>query len=249
MDDKKIKEEHLERLWNMQEEGKDDIKELEQLMPEFFDKDIVKELISEKLVNYNEKEDKISLTKTGKEYSRRLIRAHRIAERLLNDVLGGEFEAGACEFEHTVTPELVDSICTLLGHPRECPHGLPIPEGDCCRRSARVSESLVIPLTELKIGQSGRIAYINCRNDQRLHKLNISQIRPGVEIKIHQIYPAYVIECEGANIALDKSVVEDISVWREDKKPVLDKKRDRKRDGSKRRFWKKRFGFGKKPGF
>jgi len=66
---------------------------------------------------------------------RQLIRARRLAERLIHDVLGGEFEEGACEFEHMGSTKLIDSICTLLGHPKECPHGLPIPEGECCQRS------------------------------------------------------------------------------------------------------------------
>ncbi|MHC4310508.1 MAG: iron dependent repressor, metal binding and dimerization domain protein [Planctomycetota bacterium] len=77
-------------------------------------------------------------------------------------ILGGDYESGACEFEHTVTPELVDSICILLGHPRECPHGRPIPQGQCCRHSSRTAQSSVIPLVELAVGQSARVAYINC---------------------------------------------------------------------------------------
>ena len=33
----------------------------------------------------------------------------------------GDIETGACEFEHILALELVASICTLLGHPKECP--------------------------------------------------------------------------------------------------------------------------------
>ena len=133
---------------------------------------------------------------------------------MIYDVLGGEFESGACEFEHIITPELVDSICILLGHPRECPHGMPIPEGECCKRSAKTAQNSVIPLTELSVGQSVRIAYVSCKNDQQLHKIDSLQIRPGVLVKMHQIYPSYVIECEGANIALDREIVSNIHVWR-----------------------------------
>ncbi len=208
------KEEYLERLWYMKTEEKDSIDVLKNAMGEDFDPLIVNELLSEELVNLLEGDTKIRLTPKGVEYAQRIIRAHRIAERLVYDVLGSEFESGACEFEHIVAPELVDSICILLGHPRECPHGMPIPEGKCCKRSAKAAGSSVIPLTELDVGQSAHVAYVNSQNDRQLHKLDNLQIRPKALVKLHQVYPSYVIACEGANIALDKEIVENIFVWR-----------------------------------
>ena len=215
MNRKQEKDEHLERLWHMKEEGEDSIDRLRSALLEDFNTDIIDELSSEGLVDLNEENKKIALTRKGEDVARQLIRAHRLAERLLHDVLGGDFEPGACEFEHTVTPELIDSICILLGHPKECPHGLPIPEGECCRRSLRTTQSSVIPLTELEVGQSGRIAYVNCRDDRQLHKIDGLHIRPGTCLKLHQIYPSYVIECEGANIALDKEIASNICVWKD----------------------------------
>ena len=132
---------------------------------------------------------------------------------MLYDVLGGDFESGACEFEHTVTPELVDSLCTLLGHPKLCPHGLPIPEGQCCKTYSRTAQSSIIPLAELKVGQSTRVAYINSKSDQQLHKMDNLRIRPGVVLTLHQKYPAYVVECEGSNIAMDEEIVASIRLW------------------------------------
>ena len=215
MNRKKEKDEHLERLWYMKEEGKGSMDGLKTAMGEGYDADIIDELSSDGLAELSEENNKIILTQKGQDYARGLIRAHRLAERLLYDVLGGEFESGACEFEHTVTPELVDSICTLLGHPRECPHGMPIPEGECCRRSLKTAQSSVAPLTELGVGQCARVAYINSKNDQQLHKIDSLQIRPGAVVKLHQRYPSYVIECEAANIALDKEIASNICVWRE----------------------------------
>ncbi|MHC4632273.1 MAG: iron dependent repressor, metal binding and dimerization domain protein [Planctomycetota bacterium] len=122
-----------------------------------------------------------SLTEKGAGYARQLIRAHRLAERLLYDILGGDFESGACEFEHTVTGELVDSICILLGHPETCPHGSPIPQGQCCKESCRTAQSSVVPLVELEVGQSARVAYINCKSDQQLHKIDSLCIKPWRE--------------------------------------------------------------------
>lgn len=215
MSSKQKKEEYLERLWGMKEEGKDSMDALKSDMDEDFDAGIIDELLSEDFVELTEGDNKIVFTEEGEDYARQIIRAHRLAERLIYDGLGGEFESGACEFEHTIATGLVDSICILLGHPRECPHGNPIPEGECCRRSARTVESSVIPLTELEIGQSGRVAYINYKDDQRFHKIDVLQIRPGAVIKLHQKYPSYVIECENAIIALDREIASNISIWKE----------------------------------
>jgi len=77
-----------------------------------------------------------SFTARGEERARSVIRRHRLAERLFTDVLAirdeGSIEKNACTFEHILSPEVTDRICTLLGHPRTCPHGSPIPEGECC---------------------------------------------------------------------------------------------------------------------
>ena len=209
------KEEYLERLWSMKEDGEDSMDTLKSGTGEDFDAGIIDELLSEDLVELTDDNNKIALTKKGEDDARRIIRAHRLAERLIYDVLGGEFESGACEFEHTIATELVDGICTLIGHPKECPHGNPIPEGECCKRSARTAESPVIPLTELEIGQSGRVVYVNYKNDQQFHKIDVFQIRPGAVIKLHQKYPSYVIECENAIIALDQEIASNISIWKE----------------------------------
>jgi hypothetical protein len=42
----------------------------------------------------------------------------------------------ACKFEHIISPELDRRICSFLGHPKTCPHGNPIPPGDCCNGKA-----------------------------------------------------------------------------------------------------------------
>ncbi|MHC4546087.1 MAG: metal-dependent transcriptional regulator [Planctomycetota bacterium] len=215
MNRKREKDEHIEQLYYMKEKEEDSIESLKSSMDINYDPNVIEELVYENMVELKEGEKKITLTKKGDDYARQLIRAHRLAERLLNDVLGGDYESGACEFEHTVTPELVDSICILLGHPGACPHGMPIPQGQCCRHSSRTAQSSVIPLVELAIGQSARVAYINCKSDQQLHKIDGLCIRPGAVVTLHQRYPTYVIECEGSNIAMDEEIVSNICVWRQ----------------------------------
>ena len=69
-------------------------------------------------------------------------------------------------------------------------------------------------MVELEVGQSARVAYINCENDQQLHKMDGLRIRPGVTVTLHQRYPAHVVECEGGNIAMDEEIASNICVWR-----------------------------------
>ncbi len=214
MNHKREKDEHIERLYYMKEKETDSTDALKTAMNGNMDFGLIDELSSEDMIKLSADGSKIKLTKKGADYGRQIIRAHRLAERLLYDVLGGDFESGACEFEHIVTPELVDSICILLGHPKLCPHGTPIPEGQCCRRSAKTAHSSVIPLSELKIGQSARIAYVNCKSDQQLHKINGLHLRPGVTATLHQKYPTFVVECEGSNIAMDEQIASSICVWK-----------------------------------
>jgi len=207
-------EEYLESLWRMKEQKEESIQALKTAIGEDVSDSIIDELSYNNLVIPTD-DNKINLTKNGEDYARKIIRSHRIAEKLIFDVLGVEFETGACEFEHIINTEVVDSICTLLGHPRECPHGMPIPEGECCQRQTKTVESLVIPLTELPEGMSAQIAYVNCNNAQRLHKMNSLQFRQGTTIKLLQKKPTFVVNCEGADIALDSEVASDIYLWKE----------------------------------
>jgi putative ABC transport system ATP-binding protein len=79
----------------------------------------------------------VVFTPRGDQRARSVIRRHRLAERLFMDVLAlrdnQSIERNACTFEHILSAEVTDRICTFLGHPRTCPHGSPIPEGNCCR--------------------------------------------------------------------------------------------------------------------
>ena len=78
----------------------------------------------------------VELTEHGRQRASDIIRRHRLAERLFTDSLAmdseTEIEQQACKFEHILSPEATDKICTFLNHPRTCPHGAPIPPGPCC---------------------------------------------------------------------------------------------------------------------
>ena len=78
----------------------------------------------------------ISMTQQGQERATSVIRRHRLAERLFADTFAmrdeTELESNACTFEHILSPEVTERICTFLNHPAQCPHGSPIPPGVCC---------------------------------------------------------------------------------------------------------------------
>ena len=77
----------------------------------------------------------LAFTPRGKSRARDLIRRRRLAEVLFSSALHlpeDEVEQTACLMEHVIDPTVANSICAFLGHPRRCPHGRPIPTGDCC---------------------------------------------------------------------------------------------------------------------
>jgi putative ABC transport system ATP-binding protein len=80
----------------------------------------------------------VELTERGRKKAADIIRRHRLAERLFTDSLAldseTEIEQQACKFEHILSPEATEKICTFLGHPQTCPHGAPIPRGACCEK-------------------------------------------------------------------------------------------------------------------
>jgi putative ABC transport system ATP-binding protein len=82
---------------------------------------------------------KLEFTPQGHARARSVIRRHRLAERLFVDTLAlrdnDSIESNACTFEHILSPEVTDRICAFLGHPQTCPHGSPIPPGECCEKA------------------------------------------------------------------------------------------------------------------
>jgi len=88
----------------------------------------------------------VELTDRGRQRAADIIRRHRLAERLFTDSLAldseTEIEQQACKFEHILSPEATDKICTFLGHPKTCPHGAAIPPGQCCGRAMPMTVAL-----------------------------------------------------------------------------------------------------------
>ncbi len=208
-----VKEEVLELVWMKKEEGsmrKEDILKCKD--PEV-SQSLLQGMIRDDYLF--EVKDEINLTEKGSEIAGRIIRSHRLAERLFVDILeiGDEFlEPNACTFEHILSPEIMVAMCTLLGHPRECPHGRPIPMAECCRKAVKAVERIVLPLDELKAGESGKIIYLTTKHHSRLDQLTTLGVSPGQNVKVHQILPSFVIRVAETDIALDKDILKDIYV-------------------------------------
>ncbi len=157
----------------------------------------------------------VLLKEKGKREGERIIRRHRLAERLLVDVLDLKkdltHEMG-CKFEHLLHEGIEENVCTLLGHPKVCPHGKPIPAGGCCRKSAKEVARLVCPLKDLETGDRGTIAYLATDDQGRLHKLVAMGALPGLPIMMIQKFPSYVFQIGQSQFAVDEQMAEGIYV-------------------------------------
>lgn len=206
-------DEYLETLYHLYEQHQMDVPSLREHMSAYSSK-VLEEMGRHGLIVLNG--DQIQLTDEGFRKAEQITRRHRLAERLLTDVLNlslAEIEKGACEYEHLVADEITDGICTLLGHPRTCPHGHPIPEGPCCKASIKELHRAIVPLTEVPVGKWVRIAYVNSEQDERQHRLTHFNIVPGNMIKVHQRKPAVVVMQENMRLAMEQSIAENIFVW------------------------------------
>src|SRR5579875_1820155 len=82
----------------------------------------------------------LALTPAGRTLAESVVRKHRLAERLLTDIIGlpwANAHVEACRWEHVISDEVAERLVILLGHPTTCPHGNPI-------RLERVTEQIEI---------------------------------------------------------------------------------------------------------
>jgi len=208
-------EETLELIWTMREES---VTAIDQILMQSREKDTEKILGTMKRKDFiSTQGEYLALTRTGEIYAETIVRRHRLAERLFNDVFKideGLMEKEACTWEHVLSEEVTDSVCSFLGHPRVCPHNKPIPRGKCCfkYKHEKSITPLVQPLHTAETGKRLKIAYILPGLMKRLDRLTAFGIFPGAIITIKQKQPAIVISCQETTIALDKIVGSEIFV-------------------------------------
>ena len=212
--DQKV-EESLSVIWEERENKITDKKTLKEKILSKVQEDFLGELLGEGYVS--EEGPSLKLTAKGEMVAKDIIRRQRLAERLLIDVLElprHAMDSSACELEHILSKEVEESICTLLGHPKECPHGHPIPAGECCAKARGMLESIVVPVSKLSPGEVGKIVYVLTHRHPQLHKLMSLGIVPGVSISVHQVFPSYVIQVEETQVALEEEIAKEIYVKR-----------------------------------
>ncbi len=86
------------------------------------------------LVKYAKGNAVMKLTTEGERIGERMIRNTRLLEVMMKEALKIEIdEEMVCGIEHHMKEIFTDALCTLLKHPRSCPHGYDIPLGNCCK--------------------------------------------------------------------------------------------------------------------
>jgi len=209
-------EEVAEELWTLGEQGSDRLEDLEATTQVARLGAVLEKLSSRGLAHVAE--GRVVLTPEGRALAELQVRRHRLGETLFTTVLEVQDEKQvnrtACVLEHVLGDGLTDSICAFLGHPKACPHGKPIPPGQCCRSLTRTVEPLVQPLDRLGVGERGRIVYIVPREPERLVRLSNLGIVPGATVALQQKSPAAVLRIGETTLALDPAIAAEIYVRR-----------------------------------
>ena len=203
-------EEILEALWiEIEEEGK---KLLD--LGASRDDPAIEELL--KLGYIRKDTDHIHLLEKGKTHAMGCVRRHRLAERLLMDIFDVKkaiIDEVSCKFEHLLHEGLEDKVCSLLGHPKVCPHGKPIPAGRCCREKIdKRMLKFLAPLSDLEVKDKGKIAYLQAKDRSQMQKLINIGAMPGVSIVLLQKFPSYVFQIGQSQFAVDKELASSIYV-------------------------------------
>jgi DtxR family Mn-dependent transcriptional regulator len=96
---------------------------------------MLKKLNGQDLVNYNKAG--VKLTEEGEKVGASMMRNSRLLEVLMKDSLKVEIdEEMVCGIEHHMNKQFTDALCTMLKHPRICPHEHDIPLGECCSNNS-----------------------------------------------------------------------------------------------------------------
>jgi len=95
---------------------------------------MLKKLNEKELVEYNKAG--VTLTETGEKIGSSMMRNSRLLEVLMDSALKVEVdEEMVCGIEHHMNVQFTDALCTMLNHPRKCPHEHDIPMGECCSKT------------------------------------------------------------------------------------------------------------------
>lgn len=148
--------------------------------------EMIKRLESDGLLTRGPRKE-LMLTPAGREASERVIRRHRLIERLLTDFMG--YSAAECH-EHadrlgdTFTDDMIDRIEERLGKPDRCPHGWPI---DPLVEHEENKE--LVPLTDINAGEQATIVRLAEHDGPLLHWFHDHGLEPGAAIVVEAAEP------------------------------------------------------------
>jgi len=129
----------------------------------------------------------VKLAEEGKNIALKVLRMHRLSERLLSDMLHmdrNQVHEAACRLEHGVTDEVAKNIEEALGWPNTCPHGSPIPT-----KSGEITEAKMELLSTLRPGDEAVVTGITDEKQGTLERAERSGLRPGVHVKVLEEAP------------------------------------------------------------
>jgi DtxR family Mn-dependent transcriptional regulator len=145
-------------------------------------------------VQHNDKS--ISLTPVGQDLTEQVLRRHRLAERMLFDLLGMDWITAheqAHTLEHGMSEELAQRISERLGHPLTCPHGNPIP-GNTTSGMAFLREQQAFRLSDATAGQTVRVVLIS-----EVVEDESAILRQVSEIGLHPSAPLQIVQNDGSS--------------------------------------------------
>jgi DtxR family Mn-dependent transcriptional regulator len=148
---------------------------------------MLKRLEGEGLIERGEHKEAL-LTGKGRKRAERVVRKHRIIERLLTDFMGytaAEAHVQADLLGDTFTDDMVVRIEEKLGHPERCPHGWPI---DPDFEQAENQE--LAPLSDVKAGTRATIVRLAEHDGDLLHWFYDEDLVPGRQLEVRDTQPA-----------------------------------------------------------
>jgi DtxR family transcriptional regulator, Mn-dependent transcriptional regulator len=149
--------------------------------------EMLKRLEKEALIRRGEHKEAL-LTPTGRKRAERVVRKHRIIERMLTDFMGytpAEAHVHADELGDTFTEDMVERIDEKLGHPDRCPHGWPVdPDFE------QQENKQLTPLSELEPGARATIVRLAEHDGDLLHWFYDEGLVPGRKLQVRDTQPA-----------------------------------------------------------
>ena len=174
--------------------------------------EMLKRLEAEGLIERGARKEAL-LTESGRERAERVVRKHRIIERLLTDFMGYtayESHERADEMGDTFDDDMVERIDARLGHPERCPHGWPV-DPDVEQAENRD----LAPLASLSAGTSATIVRLAEHDGELLHWFYDQGLVPGTSIEVRSAEPAadqFTIALAGGERAISEKAAAGLFV-------------------------------------